>query len=35
VVLEPDDGPQLPIQVEHHAVLEVVRRCHAGIPLRK
>src|SRR5690349_336857 len=29
VVLEPDDGPQLPVEVENHAVLQVVGRCHA------
>ena len=29
VVLEPDDGPQLSVEVEHHAVLQVVRRGHA------
>src|SRR3954453_7807477 len=29
VVLEPDDGPQLSVEVENHAVLEVVGRRHA------
>jgi hypothetical protein len=28
-VLEPDDLPELAVEVEHHAVLQVVRRCHA------
>src|SRR5665647_2323446 len=28
VVLEPDDAPQLTVEVEHHAVLEIVGRSH-------
>jgi len=33
-VLEPDDLPELAVEVEDHAVLEVVRRCHvAGFSL--
>ena len=31
VVLEPDDGPQLPVEVENHAVLQVVGGCHAQL----
>ena len=30
VVLEPDDLPELAVEVEHHAVLQVVRRSHAS-----
>jgi hypothetical protein len=30
-VLELDDGPQLPVQVEHESVLQVVRGGHAGV----
>src|SRR5690606_12313931 len=29
-VLELNDGPQLAVEVEHHSVLEVVRRGHAA-----
>ena len=29
-VLELHDGPQLPVEVEHHAVLQVVGRGHSG-----
>src|SRR5262249_35851562 len=32
-VLEPDDLPQLAVEVEDHAVLEVVGGGHAGVPL--
>src|SRR4026208_1703858 len=32
VMLEPDHGPQLPVQVQHHAVLEIIRRRHAYLP---
>ena len=31
VVLEPDDRPELAVEVENHAVLEVVGRCHARV----
>ena len=31
VVLEPDDLPELAVEVEHHAVLQVVRRSHASV----
>ena len=30
-VLELDDGPELAFDVENHAVLQVVRRCHARV----
>jgi hypothetical protein len=32
VVLKPDNGPELPVQVQDHAVLEIVRRRHAWPP---
>jgi hypothetical protein len=27
-VLKPDNGPQLPVQVQHHAVLQIICRRH-------
>jgi hypothetical protein len=30
-VLELDDGPELPLEVEHHAVLEVIGRSHRRV----
>src|SRR4029077_3554134 len=33
VVLEPDDLPELAVDVQHHAVLQVVGGGHAGVPL--
>src|SRR3712207_9271780 len=35
VVLEPDDLPELAVEVEHHAVLQVVRRRHAREPIAR